>query len=63
MERVTLLSPEALYDGWIDAQYIPAGEDKYYLRNRQAKQPEGGWRHLRSDEIERLIKSGNSASS
>lgn len=63
MERVTLLPSEALYDGWIAPQYIPEGKDKYYLRNRQSPTPEGGWRHLRSDEIERLVKSGNSATS
>lgn len=63
MERVTLLPTEALYDGWIDPKYIPAGKDKYHIRNRQAHKPRGGWRHLRSDEIERLVKSGNSATS
>lgn len=63
MERVTLLPTEALHDGWIDPKYIPAGKDKYHIRNRQAHKPKGGWRHLRSDEIERLVKSGNSATS
>ena len=63
MERVTLLPTEALYDGWIDPKYIPAGKDKYHIRNRQAHKPRNGWRHLRSDEIERLVKSGNSATS
>ncbi len=63
MERVTLLPPEALSDGWIDPKYIPVGENKYYIRNRQVKTPEGGWRHLRSDEIERLVKNNNTASS
>ena len=63
MERVTLLPPETMSDGWIDPKYIPSGEDKYYIRNRQTKAPKGGWRHLRSDEIERLIKNNNSATS
>ena len=63
MERVTLLPPAALSDGWIDAQYLPEGKDKYYIRNRQITQPEGGWRHLHSDEIERLVKNNNTASS
>jgi NDP-sugar pyrophosphorylase family protein len=63
MERVTLLPPEALSDGWIDPKYIPVGENKYYIRNRQVKAPECGWRHLRSDEIERLVKNNNTASS
>ena len=63
MERVTLLPPTALSDGWIDPKYLPEGEDKYYIRNRQVKEPEGGWRHLRSDEIEQLVKNNNTASS
>lgn len=63
MERVTLLPPTALSDGWIDPIYLPEGHDKYYIRNRQVKAPEGGWRHLRSEEIERLVKNNNTASS
>lgn len=63
MERVTLLPPTALSDGWIDSKYLPEGEDKYYIRNRQVKEPEGGWRHLHSDEIERLVKNNNTAAS
>lgn len=63
MERVTLLPPTALSDGWIDPKYLPDGKDKYYIRNRQVKEPAGGWRHLRSDEIEQLVKNNNTASS
>ena len=63
MERVTLLPPTALSDGWIDPKYLPDGKDKYYIRNRQVKEPAEGWRHLHSDEIERLVKNNNTASS
>ena len=63
MERVTLLPPTALSDGWIDPKYLPDGKDKYYIRNRQVKEPAKGWRHLHSDEIERLVKNNNTASS
>ena len=63
MERVTLLPPTALSDGWIDPKYLPEGKDKYYIRNRQVNEPEGGWRHLRSSEIERLVMNNNTASS
>ena len=63
MERVTLLPPSALSDGWIDAKYLPDGKDKYYIRNRQVTPPEGGWRHLHSGEIERLVMNNNTASS
>ena len=63
MERVTLLPPTALSDGWIDARYLPEGKDKYYIRNLQVTPPEGGWRHLHSNEIERLVMNNNTASS
>ena len=63
MERVTLLPPTALSDGWIEPKYLPEGKDKYYLRNQQVNAPRGGWRHLRSDEIERLVMNNNTASS
>lgn len=63
MEKVTVLPPSKLVDGWIAPEFLPEGEDKYYIRNRQTKQPQGGWRHLTSDEIERLIKYENTASS
>ena len=33
------------------------------MRNRQVSEPEGGWRHLRSGEIERLVMNNNTASS
>ena len=63
MEKVTILPPEKLINGWIDPSFLPAGKDKYYLRNRQVRAPRGGWRHLTSDEIERLVKNDNTASS
>lgn len=63
MERVTLLPSEKLFDGWISSIYLPEGKDKYYLRNKQVKAPKSGWRHLRSDEIEQLVKNNNAAAS
>lgn len=63
MEKVTVLPSEKLINGWIDPSFLPAGEDKYYIRNRQVRVPDGGWRHLTSDEIERLVKNDNTASS
>ena len=61
MEKVTILPTDRLYDAWLDPKYIPSGKDKYYLRNKQSRTPKGGWRHLRSDEIERLVKNNNTA--
>ncbi len=61
MEKVTLLPSEMLFNSFIDEKYIPKGKDKYYLRNTQVKAPKSGWRHLRSDEIETLVKNDNTA--
>lgn len=63
MEKVTVLPAEKLINGWIDPSYLPAGKDKYYIRNRQVRAPKGGWRHLNSDEIEQLVRNANTASS
>ncbi len=56
-----MLPSDRLFNSFLDPKYIPAGEDKYTLRNRQVKKPVGDWRHLRSDEIEALVKNDNSA--
>ncbi len=63
MEKVTILAPEKLFDAWIDPSFLPEGENKYYLRNRQSKRPQSEWRHLTSDEIERLVLNNNNAAS
>ena len=61
MEKVTLLSSYRLFNSFIDSKYIPAGKDKYYLRNSQVTAPKNGWRHLNSNEIETLVKNDNTA--
>lgn len=63
MEKVAVLPPEKLVNGWIDPSFLPPGKDKYYIRDRQVVAPKGGWRHLNSSEIERLVKNDNTASS
>ena len=57
---VKLLMGDEMKLSFIDKEYLPAGQDEYYLRNKQVTKPAGGWRHLRSDEIERLVKNNNS---
>lgn len=63
MEKITVIPPEKLVNGWIDPSFLPEGEDKYYIRNKQVGKPVHTWRHLTSDEIERLVKNDNTASS
>ena len=61
MERVTIIPADKAYDSWIDRKYIPEGKDKYYIRNTQTREPEGGWRHLTQNEMATLIRNNNTA--
>lgn len=61
MDRVSKVSPEIIGKDFIPPEYLPKGKDEYYQRNKQTLAPESGWRHLRSDEIERLVKNSNTA--
>ena len=63
MEKVTVLSSDQLFNSFLDPKYIPAGQNKYYLRNTQVCAPKDGWRHLTSFEIETLVKNDNTAMS
>jgi hypothetical protein len=46
---------------FIAGEFLPAGRDEYYLRDEQSPRLAEGWRSLTADEIETLIKKGNSA--
>jgi hypothetical protein len=58
MDTVKVVGPENFGRGFIPPQYLPPGQDEYYLRNQQA--PHGlAWRHLRAEEVEALVGNGN----
>lgn len=61
MDNVIILPPESIGRNFIPAEFLPKGKDEYYLRDRQSTPPKGGWRHLRSEEVERLVKNANTA--
>ena len=61
MDKVTIIEYDRIYKNFIDEKFLHDGHDEYYYRNLQVKKPAGGWRHLHSDEIERLVKNSNSA--
>ena len=61
MNGVIILPPEKISRDFIPAEYIPKGKDEYYHRNNQTTPPKSGWRNLRSDEVERLVKNNNTA--
>jgi uncharacterized protein DUF4954 len=61
MDNVTMQPSGNLGRNFIPAEYLPAGADEYDLRNRQNPRPASAWRHLRADELEHLVKNGNTA--
>lgn len=61
MDNIIIVPPENIGRNFIPPEYIPKGTDEYFQRNKQATSPESGWRHLNSDEIDRLVKNGNTS--
>jgi Domain of unknown function (DUF4954) len=61
MDKVLIVPPENIGQNFIPSEYLPKGQDEYFQRNKQTIPPESGWRHLRSDEVERLVKNVNTA--
>jgi hypothetical protein len=62
MDHVSIQPSGSIGKNFISSDYLPAGKDEYYLRNTQIGQPPRQWRHLRADELERLVKNGNTSS-
>jgi NDP-sugar pyrophosphorylase family protein len=60
-DNVQILLPERIGKDFIPSEYLPEGRNEYYLRDMQTCRPEKGWRHLRADEVERLVKNDNTA--
>ena len=61
MDQVTIIDYDRIYKNFIEEKYLHDGHDEYYYRNQQVQKPEGGWRHLHSSEVERLVMNNNSA--
>jgi hypothetical protein len=61
MDKVLIIPPENIGRNFIPKEYIPKGKDEYYQRNKQTTPPITGWRNLRSDEVEILVKNDNTA--
>ena len=53
----------AIGHNFIAGEFLPPGRDEYYLREEQSPRPADGWRALEADEIETLVKNGNTADS
>ena len=63
MSTVSLLPTDAIGRHFIPPSFPPEDGDEYHYRNRQTLWPLGRWRHLRADEVERLVKNNNTSSS
>jgi Domain of unknown function (DUF4954) len=61
MDKVLIVPSENIGKNFIPPEYIPKGKDEYLHRNKQTIPPKSGWRHLQSDEVERLVKNDNTA--
>jgi hypothetical protein len=61
MREMKVIPVGGLGRDFIAPPYLPEGRDEYYLRNMQSPAPAGGWRRLRADEIETLVKNDNMA--
>jgi len=59
MSEIQIMPIKRIGRDFIPKEYLPKGKDEYYLRNAQAWTPPHHWRQLRSDEIEVLVKNGN----
>ena len=61
MAKMQIIKSEDFGYDFIDGKYLPAGKDEYYIRFNQTNHQKHKYRQLDSEEIERLIKNGNSS--
>ena len=61
MAKMQIIKAEDFGYDFIDGKYLPDGKDEYYIRFNQTNHQNRKYRQLNSDEIERLIKNGNSS--
>lgn len=60
-DKVLILQPEYIGNNFIPGEFIPEGKNEYHIRNQQVNKPVDTWRNLRSDELEQLVKNGNTS--
>lgn len=60
MSEIKLLPAEKFGYGFIPEEYLPENVNEYYIRDVQSNAASRSWRHLVPDEIEVLVRNGNS---
>ncbi|MEE9119155.1 MAG: DUF4954 family protein, partial [Calditrichia bacterium] len=61
MDNVSILPAGSIGRNFIPKKYLPKGKDEYCLRNSQTLWPKARWRHLKSDEVKRLVANNNTS--
>ncbi len=61
MDELRVIAGESLGRSFVPSEFLPKGEDEYYLRNAQSSKPADYWRGLKLQEIETLEATTNSA--
>ena len=61
MDELRVIAGESLGRSFVPSEFLPKGEDEYYLRNAQSSKPADYWRRLKLQEIETLEANTNSA--
>lgn len=61
MDTVRILPPPAITSDFVAPEYLSPGTDQYTIRNAQFPHSDRSWRSLASDEVEALVKNGNTA--
>jgi hypothetical protein len=61
MDKVLIVPRENIGKNFIPAEFLTKDKDEYCQRNTQTNPPKSGWRHLKSDEVEQLVKNQNTA--
>ena len=59
MEKVSIVPRENMGRNFIPPEYLPKEKDEYFQRNKQTTPPKSGWRHLKGDEVEKLVQGGS----
>ncbi|MHC4476070.1 MAG: DUF4954 family protein [Planctomycetota bacterium] len=59
MDNVRIMPAGGIGRDFVPKEYLDQGEDEYHVRNVQLSGSAEQWRHLRSHEVELLVKNGN----
>ena len=59
MRDIRIVPIGSLGRNFVSEEFLPEGKDEYHLRDVQSPRAVDEWRHLRAEEIETLVKNGN----